>query len=59
MKLNIKTKLEAGVGIEPAYPRLQVVSVSHSPSLPQDEGDVSAFPSANSAFVVDRKFKFV
>src|SRR5207244_12181239 len=27
-------KLEAGVGFEPAYPRLQIVAACHSPSPP-------------------------
>ena len=35
---SVNLRLEAGVGIEPAFTRLQVVSVSHSPSLPQGEG---------------------
>ena len=35
------TKLKAGVGIEPAYPRMRIVAACHSPSLPERRGERS------------------
>lgn len=62
MKRSIK-ELERVTGVEPVSRDLPSTHLSRSASPAQYEGDVSAFPSTNSAFraafLVDRSFMFV
>jgi hypothetical protein len=53
MRLRIK-ELERATGVEPVSRDLPSTHLSRSASPAQYEGDVSAFPSSNSAFFIDR-----